>query len=194
MLKSKKFRFSIGAALGAIIVLFSLKLVPCNNNGSTIFSGGKTVLPCPVSPLPLPLKKSTKKVSLMLMIPQSIAVHVGDLFPVTLELNATTTPVNTIDVTIAYPTSSVRLIAKDESVSPLAIRLVNLPPDDLSETTQIQPSPGIQSVATLAKFTFQALRSGTAAITIASSSQVLANDGFGTDVLGSVQDALIIIK
>ena len=194
MLKSKNFRLSLGAALGAIIVLFSLRLVPCNHNGSTIFSGGKTVLPCPIAPLPIPLKRSIKKVSLMLIVPQSIVVHVGDFFPVTLELTATTTPVNTIDVSIAYPTSSVRLIAKDESVSPLAIHLVNPPPNNLSETTQIQPSPGIQSIATLAKFTFQALRSGTVTITIASSSRILANDGFGTDVLGSVKDASISVK
>jgi hypothetical protein len=88
----------------------------------------------------------------------------------------------------------VRLISKDESVSPFAVRLGDQASDPLNETIQVQPSPGIESVAPLARFTFEALRTGTATITIASSSQVLANDGFGTNVLGSVEDASITIQ
>jgi hypothetical protein len=194
MLRSRTFHFSLGTAIGAILILFSLNLAPCANSNLPILNGEKSLLPCPASPLSVPLVKATKKAGLTLVVPAGIAVRVGDSFPVTLELDATATPVNAVDVALTYPTSSVRLVSKDESVSPFAIQFGDLPSDALNETMQVQPSPGVQSVATLARFTFQALGTGTATITVASSSRVLANDGFGTDVLGSIKNISLTIQ
>jgi hypothetical protein len=127
-------------------------------------------------------------------MPRGIVVRVGDSFPVTLAVDASGTPVNAVDVVIDYPSSSVRLVAKDESESPFAMRLGDQGSDSLDETIQVQPNPGIESTAPLATFTFQALKAGTATITVAPSSEVLANDGFGTDVLGPVQNTSINIQ
>jgi hypothetical protein len=101
--------------------------------------------------------------------------------------------VNAVDAVVTYQSASVRLVAKDESVSPFDIRLGRAP-NSLNETIQVQPNPGVESVAPLARFTFQALKAGTATITVASSSQVLANDGFGTEVLGRIEDASITVQ
>ena len=128
--------------------------------------------------------------ALILVVPESTP----DSFVVTLELDATRTPVNAVDAALAYPGSLVRLVSKDESITPFAIRLGGQTSSSLNETIQVQPNPGIASVAPLAAFTFKALEPGTAAITIASSSEVLANDGFGTNVLGSVQNVSLLIR
>ena len=190
--KSRKFHFSLGATVGVIVVLSSLHFSPCNNTSSIIFSLERNLVPCPASPPPP--ARATGKVALMLVVPESTPIRVGDSFVVTLELDATGTPVNAVDAALAYPDSLVRLVSKDESITPFAIRLGGQTSSSLNETIQVQPNPGIASVAPLAAFTFKALEPGTAAITIASSSEVLANDGFGTNVLGSVQNVSLLIR
>lgn len=199
MVKSKTFFLFLGGVIGAMILLFVVQFnsangAPCGSGSSIILSVIQSLVPCPESFPPAPLVAATGKVALMLIVPRGTVVHAGDSFPVMLEVDATGTPVNAVDVAIVYPGSLVRLISKDESVSPFAVRLGDQATDPLNETIQVQPSPGIESVAPLARFTFEALRTGTATITIASSSQVLANDGFGTNVLGSVEDASITIQ
>jgi hypothetical protein len=164
MVKSKTFFLSLGGVIGAMTLLFVVQFnsangAPCGTGSSIILSVIQSLVPCPESSPPAPLVAATGKVVLMLIVPRGTVVHAGDSFAVTLWVDATGTPVNAVDVAIVYPGSLVRLISKDESVSP-----------------------------------FEALRTGTATITIASSSQVLANDGFGTNVLGSVEDASITIQ
>jgi hypothetical protein len=181
----------IGVIAGAIIVLSSAHFAPCDIPGLMILNVENSLPPCP-EPSLLP-ERANKHVTLTLVIPQGMVVHVGDSVEVTLELDATATPVNALDVLIAYPTSVISLVAKDESMTPFGIRLGQTP-DTLDETIQVQPTPGISSVTQVARFTFRARSAGTAAVTIASSSEVLANDGFGTDVLGSVENVSITVR
>ena len=193
MTKDKVLYCVLGAVVGIVIVLpLSLWSAPCNETSSILINVQQGLLPCPAYAPNPPLVRATQQVTLMLVIPHGIVVHVGDSFPVTLFVNASGTPVNAVDAVLAYP-PSVGLVAKDESVSSFAVRF-HQSSNSLSEVIQVQPNPGIAFLAPLAKFTFQALQKGVVSISIASSSEVLANDGFGTDVLGPVQNASITIQ
>jgi hypothetical protein len=65
---------------------------------------------------------------------------------------------------------------------------------DFSRAVQVAPNPGITTSSTIAQLTFVALSPGVTTITISTSSLILANDGFGTDVLGGVQNATVTIE
>jgi hypothetical protein len=86
----------------------------------------------------------------------------------------------------------VKLVAKDESVSGFAISFDH-PIDPPELIMQLQPNPGVSTLTPLAVFAFEALMPGEVTITLTSSARVLANDGFGTDVLGSVDSATVTI-
>ena len=193
MTKDKVLYFVLGAVAGIVIILpLSLWSAPCNETSSILITVQQGLLPCrSYAPNP-PLVRATQQVTLMLVIPHGIVVHVGDSFPVTLFVNVSGTPVNAVDAVLTYP-PSVGLVAKDESVSSFALRF-HQASNSLDEVIQVQPNPGIAFLAPLAKFTFRALQKGVVTISIASSSEVLANDGFGTDVLGPVQNASITIQ
>jgi hypothetical protein len=192
MTKDKVLYFLLGAVVGIVIVLpLSLWSAPCNGTSSILMTVQQGLLPCPAYAPNPPLVRATQQVTLMLVIPHGIVVHVGDSFPVTLFVNASGTPVNAVDAVLAYP-PSVGLVAKDESVSSFALRF-HQASNSLDKVIQVQPNPGIAGTAALAKFTFQALQKGVVMISIASSSEVLANDGFGTNILGPLQNASITV-
>ena len=129
-----------------------------------------------------------------LIIAVSSTVGLDSAFTVDLLVEPSGTPINLVYATLIYPTSSVRLIGKDESMSPFAIRLSDpTKADTLDEVIQAQPNPGIDQLAMLAQFTFVAVRSGTITIGVAPSSSVFANDGLGTNVLGSIETSPITI-
>ncbi|MGA2113125.1 MAG: hypothetical protein ABSH56_00035 [Bryobacteraceae bacterium] len=175
------------------MALFALHAETRGLSAITILNFDSGLVPYSAPAAVLSPARATGTVSLALVMPQGAAVSPGDTFQVRLLLDAASTPVNAVDAVISYPSSSMRLIARDESVSPFTMRLGNTP-DVLSEVIEVQPNPGVRGVAPLAQFTFEALRPGMATIAIASSSEVLANDGFGTEVLGSVQDASVSIQ
>lgn len=195
MLKSKAFHVSLGGVIGAAVILVAMQFAPCSAGSLMILNMHQLQLPCPGSSVvPQGVGRSLGEVTVQLPIPQGSVVHVGDTFGLTLEVNPSGTAVNALDITIAYPSSSVQLLAKDESMSPFAIHLGKGRSGVSNETIQVQPNPGIASSATIARLTFKALRVGTITFTIASSSEALANDGSGTDVLGSVGSATVVVK
>jgi hypothetical protein len=195
MLKSKAFHFSLGGVIGAAVILVAVQFAPCSAGSLMILNMQRLQLPCPGSSVaPQSAGRDLGKVTVQLAIPPGSVVRVGGTFAVTLEVNTSGTAVNALDVTIAYPSSSVQLIAKNESMSPFTIHLGESHSGVSNETIQVQPNPGIASSATIARLTFRALRAGSVTFTIASSSEVLANDGSGTDVLGSLQNASITIQ
>jgi hypothetical protein len=195
MLKSKVFHVSLGGVIGAAVILVAVQFAACGTGSLMILNMQRLQLPCPGSSVaPQSSVRTLGKVTVQLVILQESVVRVGGTFAVILEMNGSGTAVNALDITIAYPSSSVQLIAKNESMSPFTIHLGESHSGVSNETIQVQPNPGIASSATVARLTFKALRAGSVTFTITSSSEVLANDGSGTDVLGSVQNASITIQ
>jgi uncharacterized membrane protein YccC len=91
MSRSKKCSiFSLGTAAGAAVVLLVSRVAPCGTSGLLILS----FLPitCPVPPSVLPPVRATGTVALALVVPQGTVIHVGDSFPVMLQVDATGDP------------------------------------------------------------------------------------------------------
>lgn len=184
------------SVLGVFVVSFATRLIdPCGRGAAlTMAIVPADLAPCTTqSPNQSPVKASGANAVLILTASPSI-VREGSMFTVELSVNPSGTAVNLVHAALVYPTTSVKLIAKDESMSPFAIHLGDLDKEDaLGEITQVQPNPGINQLARIARFAFTALQPGTISIGIASGSKVLANDGYGTDVLGFTRSLPITI-
>jgi hypothetical protein len=119
---------------------------------------------------------------------------VGQSFSVDLVVDPKGIDINAVGAKITYTTSTAHLTSNDEAMSPFPLHLTEpFAPVDFSRVVQVAPNPGVTVSSTLAQFNFIALSPGTTTITLGTSSLVLANDGFGTDVLGSLQNATVTI-
>jgi hypothetical protein len=181
------------AALAVALFVFRFS-TSCIGTGSLVFTVENALLPCPGSTMSsVPVRETRKNAVLSVTASSTTTVHAGDLFAITVDVNPFGTPINAVDADVVYPGTLLRLTAKDESLSPFAIRIESNDETSSTEIIQVQPNPGVQASAPLATLTFIALQSGTATISFASSSAVYANDGFGTDVLSSTQRIAITI-
>jgi hypothetical protein len=180
-----------GLALGAILVISFINLDPCRTLSIVLFSVRPSLLvPCTIqNHAVLPTVKGSAS---LILLPATSSVQAGDSFSVLLEVDATATPINAVSALITYPSDLLKLVKRDDSVSLFAISLGD--PSILNYVIQGQMNPGITGLVPLARFTFIALAPGAATIGVASSAQVLANDGFGTFILGSIQPASVVIK
>ena len=202
-MKFTKAHSSIVTMLGAGILAVSLHAInPCAGTSVMTFNVDPSLLPCPASATEeqdRTPKQTTTKSAVLALKAGSSTVVVGNRFSVVEYFDPGGISVNAIDAVITYPTSVLKLISKDESVSPFAIRFHdnaagNTTSSALNEIIQVQPNPGIDYSAPLAVLTFIAIHSGTATIAFTSSSQTLANDGFGTNILGSLEDASVLAQ
>jgi hypothetical protein len=185
-------RLALGAtaALGVFLILRAVTSCAL----ALPFTVNYALMPCPaatepVLPPPIP---ETRKDAAFVFIPASSIASVGSSFRLTLAVDPKGIPVNAVGAFVTYPTDLVKLVAKDESVSGFAISFDH-PSDPPELIMQLQPNPGVSTLTPLAAFTFEALMPGEVTITLTSSARVLANDGFGTDVLGSVGSATVTI-
>lgn len=103
--------------------------------------------------------------------------------------------VNTYDVTVNFDNNFVRplFINKAGSLCTIYVRELAIGETN-ARITCGQPTPGFQgNLGKIAMISFQTLREGTTGITISPSSQVLANDGNGTNILGSTRGVTLNI-
>jgi len=167
---------------------------PCSpSTSSYVVTFFNYLVPCAPPPPSSPSAKATTKDASLALTLESGSIRTHGIFTVDLYLRPSQTPVNLVYALLSYPTS-VALLAQDTHMSPFALRLADPDAADAArETIQMQPSPGIMQPVRVAAFTFEATRPGTFFITIASSSHVLANDGFGTDILGTIQGVSVTV-
>jgi hypothetical protein len=130
----------------------------------------------------------------LVLAPSSAVVKVGQSFFIDIVVNPKGIDINAVGVKISHGTST-NLVGNDQSMSPFPIHLTTqFATADFSRAVQVAPNPGITTSSTIAQLTFVALSPGVTTITISTSSLILANDGFGTDVLGGVQNATVTIE
>jgi hypothetical protein len=186
--KSKTFIFILGLVLGFCTFLW-IGNSPCYSTAS-IFSYFTTKFePCNARTL----SRETRKDASLILVPSATSTRVGQTFSVDLVVNPGGLDINAVGAKIIH-SSSTQLMSNDESMSPFMIHLTEpFAPTDISRVAQVEPNPGITTSSTVAIFYFVALSPGTTTIILTTSSLILANDGFGTDVLGSIQNATIAV-
>lgn len=103
--------------------------------------------------------------------------------------------INATSVIISYPKDILNLVAIDTTESDFSIFLEK-EIDQKHGTaiiTCLQPFPGIIGKANIVNLVFQPLKKGDAWVKISEDSMVLANDGYGTDVLNEVSGTQFLI-
>jgi hypothetical protein len=186
--RSKLFVFIFGFALGFGVLLW-LSRGPCYSQASILSFFEKEIVPCNSHAL----ARQTKKDAVLELVPATTSVKVGQSFSLALVVDPKGIDINAVGVRVDFPSTTL-LTAKDETMSPFPLHLTDpTASSDLRRAIQVIPNPGITASATIAEFTFKVLTPGTTTIIINSSSIVLANDGFGTDVLGSIKNAAITV-
>ena len=181
--------FVLGFAIGFTLFLW-LTSKPCYNSANIFSFFTKNFQPCNA----LTLSQEKRKDAMLKLIPSTTVIKVGQSFSVSLVVDPKGININAVSVRITNTTNTVTIVSDDESMSPFLLHLTApLAEADFKRVVQIQPNPGITTPAVIARFTFVAVAPGSTTIMIATSSLILANDGFGTDVLGSVQNATFTV-
>lgn len=178
-----------GGFLGVVLIVALVNLSPCQSSASILLNIRQTLIPCSVKNQVIwPTVRNSATLEL---IPATSTVRVGNTFSILLQIDATATPVNAVGALVTY-SNNVKLIKKDDSVSAFSISFGD--PSVQSYVMEGQPNPGVVGLEPITKFTFMAIAPGTATISIASSAKVLANDGNGTLILGSIEPAVVMVK
>ncbi len=114
----------------------------------------------------------------------------SDTSVVKISTNPNGQAINAVGVLINFATSTIIIKDINTSNSFCTLFIVNTIDNQNGQINIIcgKPYPGISTEATIAEITFQKLTSSAPDITFASSSMVLANDGFGTDILKTINN------
>jgi hypothetical protein len=102
--------------------------------------------------------------------------------------------INLVDAELNYSTSTLKLVEIDSSVADFYMNLISGKSTGAASIIAMQPWPGIATSSVVADLVFLALDSGRAEINFNQESMVLANDGYGTDVLSTTESASFLIK
>ncbi len=103
--------------------------------------------------------------------------------------------VNTYDAVINYDRNYVKplFINKSGSICTIYVRELAIG-ETSARITCGQPTPGFKaSLGKIAMISFQMIKTGTTSVTVSSGSQVLANDGNGTNILSSTRGVTLNI-
>lgn len=122
---------------------------------------------------------------------------VGTTFTETIFVSSTNQAINAISGTISFPPELLQVISVSKANSLLSLWVQDPTFSNADGTISfsgIVPNPGfIGSPGRVFSIQFRAKKSGTAAIVFSASSQVLANDGNGTDILDDTNAASITL-
>lgn len=125
--------------------------------------------------------------------PNSGSRNIGSTFSVNVTVSTGGTAANSFQADIRYPSDKLDVTAISTGGSVCSLFPFQPSYNNSAGTAQIQcgiPSPGYNgNGGKLGTLTFRAKTVGSATVTFASSSQVLANDGAGTNILTSLGNA-----
>jgi hypothetical protein len=129
----------------------------------------------------------------LLFAPTTGTFTVGSTFNVSIIVNTGGSSINAVRADITFPASKLQVVNPSAGTSFISI-WVNQPAfSNTAGTISFQgglPSPGIKTDSgVVSTITFRATAPGVAKLTFRDTSQVLANDGQGTDLLSSHGDA-----
>ncbi|KND49195.1 MAG: hypothetical protein AB203_02245 [Parcubacteria bacterium C7867-008] len=121
----------------------------------------------------------------MSLSPSSTSINTGDIVTVRVVVNPTGTAINNAEGIVRFPPDMLKVlsVSKSSSIFPLWVEEPYF--SNSAGTISFNggvPNPGVSSPGTTLSISFNALRPGTATLSI-SDSAVRANDGFGTNVL-----------
>lgn len=143
--------------------------------------------------LPLPVSAATLTLS-----PANADVTAGGNFTETLYVGSGGQALNAVSGTVSFPPELLQVVSVSKSNSILSLWIQDPTYSNITGTISfsgVVPNPGFSgNRGQVISIQFRAKKAGTAAIIVDSSSQVLANDGNGTDILTGTIPATISIS
>ncbi|NTW22401.1 hypothetical protein HGA34_02525 [Candidatus Falkowbacteria bacterium] len=136
----------------------------------------------------------TRSASLSIEADLPAAVTLGQTISVRLMVNPGESAINVAKASLAYTAETLTLVAIDGEDAPFSIIFDNQTGIGELAVTGMQPAPGISAKAQVAELYFIAAAPGEARIDFLPGSMVLANDGYGSDVLASAQGTAFAIS
>jgi len=122
-------------------------------------------------------------------------IRVNDLVSVDIMVNSGEQSMNLVHAVIHYPSDKLMFnaIDFDDSAFSLFLKEVDAKKGTIT-ILAIQPFPGIKGIAEVAHLQFKALTNGDINLNLGDDSIVLANDGFGTNILSNTMDISYCIE
>jgi len=120
-------------------------------------------------------------------LPSATTVNAGDLVTVRVSVNPQGTAINNAEAVLRFPSGILQVVSISKAGSLFSLWVEEPTYSNSAGTISFNggvPTPGVSSAGTAISVTFQAVRAGTATLTV-SNAAVRANDGYGTDVLTS---------
>lgn len=128
---------------------------------------------------------------------RNVSVDAGSSFIETIQASSANQALNAISGTLTFPPDLLQVISVEKTNSILSLWIAEPTFSNADGTISfsgIVPNPGyIGSSGRVFSVQFRAKREGVATIVFSPSSQVLANDGSGTDILSGTQSALVTV-
>ena len=118
---------------------------------------------------------------------------VGQEFRIRVMVDPAGQSINLVDAELYYSTSTLYLVEIDTTNSDFSLNLIGNTNLGTASLIAMQPWPGVATSSLVADLVFLSLAPGTAEVDFRPESTVLANDGYGTDVLKSAEAIDFII-
>jgi hypothetical protein len=134
----------------------------------------------------------------LLFSPATGSFSVGSTFNVSIVVNTGGKSVNAVKADIKFPANKLQVVNPSAGTSFISIWVSQPTYSNTAGTLSFQgglPNPGIKTDSgVISTITFRATAPGTAKLTLLDTSQVLANDGQGTNLLSSRGDATFTLN
>lgn len=125
----------------------------------------------------------------LLFSPSQGTFEVGSTFDVAIVINTNNKSINAVKLDLTFPADKLQVVDPSAGTSFISLWVSQPSFSNSAGTASFEgglPNPGINSsAAQVATIKFRAKSPGTAVLNISASSQLLANDGVGTNVLGT---------
>ena len=193
MKKKPSASFLVSLIISTLILGGPMTLTTVANDSGSFFAGyslnikSDKLLAAGTDAVPrAPLEPASFRRSAELMLARFVGqeeLTVGQLLRVRVMIDPAGQSINLVDAELTFSSSTLRLIQIDSDPSDFSLHLVSNKETGVASLIAMQPWPGIATSSVVADLVFMAQGSGPAEINFAPASSVLANDGFGTDVL-----------
>ncbi|MEI7497777.1 MAG: hypothetical protein WCK11_00655 [Candidatus Falkowbacteria bacterium] len=98
--------------------------------------------------------------------------------------------INLVNAPLTYSSSTLRLVKTDYDSSAFSLFLSNVDTAGSVSFVAMQPAPGINTRTIVTSFYFEVIGQGPALFTVGTDAEVMANDGFGTNILAKSSGAI----
>ncbi len=143
------------------------------------------------------LLPSATRAATLGLSPANVSITAGTSFTETVMVSSADQALNAVSGTLSFPANLLQVVSVSKASSILTLWVADPTFSNTDGTISfsgIVPNPGyIGSSGRIFSIQFRAKGTGTATIVFSSSSQVLANDGNGTDILLNTQPATITV-